>query len=169
MTKAPFIDPAIAREERYADLMFQVYKKKEQEKVKEKEQRLAQGKPRKSLQKIDWIEWIRREIPALILDDGDTDSEEEDEDEEDYSSEEDEEITFDQVGERSEEADQDGEENSGGEDSAEEAGEEEETYVYGEFDAGQIEEKPKAAEKTAAEYLMEKFHKETKYFKLYHT
>jgi len=169
VTKAPFIDPAIAREERYADLMFQVYKKKEQEKVKEKEQRLAQGKPRKSLQKIDWIEWIRREIPALILDDGDTDSEEEDEDEEDYSSEEDEEITFDQVGERSEEADQDGEENSGGEDSAEEAGEEEETYVYGEFDAGQIEEKPKAAEKTAAEYLMEKFHKETKYFKLYHT
>lgn len=76
VTKPPFVDPAIARDDRYADLMFQVYKKKEQEKAKEKELRIAQGTPKQPLRKIDWIEWIRNEIPELIANEGETDSDE---------------------------------------------------------------------------------------------
>jgi hypothetical protein len=110
VTKPPFIDPAIGRDDRYADLMFQVrllrcllcavcvctctcvravcvceaydccvaqvYKKKEQEKAKEKELRLAQAKTKEPLRKIDWIEWIRKEIPELILNEGEFSDEE---------------------------------------------------------------------------------------------
>jgi hypothetical protein len=109
------------------------------------------------------------------------------------------------VGERGEgEEDNNSEEESS--ESDEPAEEEDEEIVYGEFDAGEIEEKPKvplpprlcaacvrvrclcvscvscravtdrcgvrwvqAVGKTAAEYLMEKVHKESKYFKMYHT
>jgi hypothetical protein len=56
--------------------VVQVYKKQEQEKAKEKELRLAQSKTKEPLRKIDWIEWIRKEIPELILNEGEFSDEE---------------------------------------------------------------------------------------------
>ena len=39
LAKDPFLDPILAREEKYADLLFQEYKKKEQEEKRSKEKR----------------------------------------------------------------------------------------------------------------------------------
>jgi len=180
VTKQPFVDPVLAREEHYADLLFQLYKKEEKELVLKKQNEKEQWRRLPPLLKINWVEVIRKEIPELVLDHGETDSEEEYVYEgEEITFDDGEEVVFGEDGEAGngysgdEGGGADGANGAGGEgdeDGTDAAAGGDEEVVFGELPDDIEDDTPAAPEKVnPAQYFIDKVHRESKHYRLYHT
>jgi len=161
VTKPPFEDPILLREENYADQMFSQYKLIEQaqrkgnEKKRRQYARLDKTKP---IRKLNWVDVILREMPEVILAEESDSSEYSDSAESSGYTSSEQEITLAELEQVYDSSD---------EDLTSESEEDDDEWRYDEVSDEEEEEVVK--EESATEYMLKQAQKKSRYNRIYNT